>query len=432
MKKMFLVVTLMMKGEWLMRNVGVVMLVLMLSLAVPAAGKGKVVFNIDIQPDTYHNAYKGAAVVDACDGMNNWYIQPVFTGTGWTGTVYGYNARLLPSAGKPEGANCGLRIMVAWSGVVPDSFIDPSFNGLMSDGAMVNHLFPTSFSTLLFYGDAGSVGVYDIYVYSNTKTQFRLNYQKLSTDWRTLNGYQGVWDESHPSYVLGDNYLVYPNESINNDRPGYDWSGIQFRSPDSEHIGSLSAVQLVYKGIPIGSADTAHGYLNPTWVTFAHDYDSWFGPTAGANGTMLSWFQKGEWVQYNVFADGDANQGYYDVSVRFESPYTDANCGVSFDGGPVHVFNTYSDELDWTEGKTVDVNVGRLYLSKNGNDLRLDVLTDHPFNLWGIQFTKSADQTKHCSDIQEQGGNLKMDFNGDCVVNLYDLSLFVDSWLDKN
>jgi hypothetical protein len=428
MKKMFLIVTLMMKGEWLMRNAGVLMLALMLSLAVPATGK--VVFNIDIQPDTYHNAYKGgAAAVDACDGMNNWYVQPVFTGTGWVGP-YGYNARVLPSAGKPAGANGGLRIEIGWGGVVPDSFIDSNFNGLMSDGAMVNHLYPTSFSTLLFFGDAASVGVFDIYVYSNTKTQFRLNYLTGPADWRTLNGYQGVWNENAPQYVLGDNYLIFENESVNNNRVGYGWSGIQFRSFDETHIGTLSALQLVYRGIPIGSADLTDGFVNPSWLTWAHDYESWLGPAADANGT-LGWFQKGEWVQYNVFADGDANEGYYNVSVRFESPYTDANCGVSFDGGPVHVFNTYSGSVDWN-GATVDVNVGRWYLSKNGNDLRLDVLTDHPFNIWGIQFTKSADQTTHCSDVQEQGQTLAMDFNGDCVVDFKDMALFADSWLDTN
>ena len=410
-------------GKRSMRNV-VVMLALMLSLAIPASGK--VVFNIDIQPDSNGNAYKGGpAAYD--DGVNNWYVQPVFTGTGWT-NPYSYNSRVLPSAGEPANANQGLRLEIGWQGVAPDSFIDANFNGLMSDGAMVNHLYPTSFTTLIFYGEAGSIGTYDVYVYSNTKTQFKWTYETI---WQTLNGYQGVWDESNPVYVLGDNYLIYPNVNVDNSAHGYAWAGLQFRSFDETNIGTLSAVQLVYRGIPIGSADTNDGYVNPTWLTFAHDFESWRGPLADANWVMLGYFQKGEWVQYDVYADGDANEGYYDVSVRFESPYTDANCGVSFDGGPVHVFNTYSGSVNW-DGTTVDVNVGRWYLSEEGHNLKLEVLTDNPYNLWGIQFTRSADQTTHCSDIQEQGGNLTMDFNGDCVVDFKDMAVFADNWLDTN
>jgi hypothetical protein len=429
-----------------------------LLFSCPASGK--VVFNIDIQPDTYGNAYKGGpAVYD--DGINNWYAHLVYPGTDWF-PFYSYNARIIPSQGKPADATHGVRILTGWDGYsdtdpgtfgiqppwMPEYFDDdPNDNALMGDGAQIPSIgWDFKYCGYLFYGDNASAGVFNVYVYSNIPTEYRWAWENDSNGWRALAGYQGgVWDPCNPVYTEGENYLVY--EGINLDsgsRPGYEWAALFFRTPFLEpDPGALSAIQLVYEGSPIDpydpNGDPNFGTtIDPTWYTWAHDYDSSRGPYADVH--QIAWTQQGEWLQYDIFADGDGNEGYYDVHVGLESPFTDANCGVSLDSGPVHVVSAYShsdpcnpvDPNNLWDGTTVDQYAGRWYISKEGHSLRLDVLSESAFNIWGMNFQWSSDQTDDCADLQERGETLAMDFNFDCIVNAADFGQFAADWLNCN
>lgn len=412
----------------------------MFVLSFPASGR--VVFNIDIQPDTYGNAYKGPAAYD--DGINNWYTHLVHTAGGWV-PPYGYNARILPSAGKPQNANVGLRMTIGWDvytswWILPDYFEDANHNGLMTDGARVPTIpVPDKYVKIAFYGDAASIGVYDIYLYSNDATEFRWLWEDETTGWRALTGYQGTWDPCDPNYTLGENYLIYEDLNLDNDSRAdldpwaYAWAILQIRTPTGNPTpGSLSAIQLVYEGIPIEVNEPNGMTIDPIMYTWAHDYDSFRGPYSEDGNAPLGWFQQGEWVQYDIFANGDANEGYYDVYVGLESPYTDANCGASLDGGPVHVISAFSDpEVPW-DGNTVDMFVHRWYITEDGHDLRFDALSESAFNIWGINFQWAADQNDYCADVQERLETLDMDFNGDCIVNMGDFADFVDKWLNSN
>lgn len=427
-----------------MRKLSFLLLCVVFLFSCPASGK--VVFNIDIQPEAYGNAYKGPAVYD--DGINTWYAHLVYPGVDWL-PFYSYNARIIPSQGKPADATHGVRIMTGWDmysdtdgvpgppsipPVLPTSFDDdPNDNALMGDGAQLKVIEIAEYAGYLFYGDNASVGVFDVYVYSNIPTEYRWMWEDESTGWRALAGYQGgVWDPCNPVYTEGDNYLVY--EGINLDsgsRPGYEWAALFFRTPYLEEFpGALSAIQLVYLGIPIEVNEPNGVTIDPTWYTWAHDYDSSRGPYADVH--QIAWTQQGEWLQYDIFADGDGNEGFYDVHVGLESPFTDANCGVSLDGGPVHVVSAFSDPCTPWDGTTVDQYAGRWYISEEGHSLRLDVLSESAFNIWGINFQWSSDQTDDCADLQERGETLAMDFNGDCIVNAVDFGEFAAEWLNCN
>lgn len=426
------------KKKLLVLLIGVVVFV----LSFPASGR--VVFNIDLQPDTYGNAYKGGpAAYD--DGVNNWYMHPVFTGSGWV-PPYGYNARILPSAGKPQNANLGLRMttgwdVYTWNWVLPEYFADANHNGLMTDGARVPMLpTPDKYVKFVFYGDAASIGTFDIYLYSNDATEFRWHWEDDVTGWRSLTGYQGTWDPCDPNYTEGENYLIYEGMNLDNDsRAGLDppfdyaWAILNVRTPiGNETPGSLSAIQLVYEGIPIEVNEPNGMTVDPLWYTWAHDYDSWRGPLSEDGNAPLGWFQQGEWVQYDIFANGDGNEGYYDVYVGLESPFTDANCGVSLDGGPVHVVSAFSDPCTPWDGNTVDMFVHRWYITEDGHDLRFDVVSESAFNIWGINFQWAADQNDYCADVQERLETLDMDYNGDCIVNWRDFADFAGKWLNCN
>lgn len=398
------------------------LLIFFLLIAFAGVAGAATVFKIDLNASPNLDAYQGgAAAYD--DGINDWQ------------SYYGVDWRRIarPSGGVPRGANVTNPFLMYGQGnygLNVEGFADPDYpRGLMTDGwrTVDPELEEIEFVCIPWEADHVmffSRGVYDIYVYSNeanNRIRFPWHWPPPSFPGsKTMTGMPG-YDPDNPTFVEGQNYVVFEGMNIDSAAHGYEWVIILANK-------SISAIEFVNRGWEI--TDGVSIVPGPYNYVYAFDRTDQFPPATDDPNGVWGWTQQGEWLDFDIYVEGEPNEGFYDVFASVVGPYPGAHIGFSLDYGTVQDANAYTGAADFGDTPQ-DTPPIRLYLSGD-HRLRVSIESQESFNVHTINFAKSASQVPTCEDIQAMGNALLMDFNGDCIVNFKDFAEFADKWLTCN
>ncbi|MCJ7729609.1 MAG: hypothetical protein MUO27_07005, partial [Sedimentisphaerales bacterium] len=303
-------------------------------------------------------------------------------------------------------------------------------SGLMDDGFVAAA--PNEPNIAIFGQDAYQ-GIYDIYVYGNDAGSFKLTRYGVTTT-QTVSG-----DANTGQFELGHNYVVFPNVDINNSNPA---------DLRLTYTNKLNGLQLVKKksAVPVkdgtkikaGNYDVA-GERNGRAEDFFGPYI--FSDTdANDPNRQVGRLDTPEFMAYDITVD-DVNQGRYDITVDVNTISGDWCKALH-----LYLDDRFLGQVDYkkvnpAEGETNAVTVNLF----KGNHTVKWVLPRIPqqltgFNIEYLKFARLGNVVmNNCADVVLYGllysGDLTAtDVNStpNCVVNIYDLSVAADNWVNCN
>jgi hypothetical protein len=298
--------------------------------------------------------------------------------------------------------------------------------GLMDDGFVKDG---ASNPKINLFGDGAYQGVYDIYVYGSEAGDFILNYYGTQTT-KSVDG-----DANEGMFELGHNYVVFEDVDINNiDSVDVNIAytnvinGLQLVKQKEPFVIEPNSLGLIR--IPAGDWDVA-GETNRREVeSNIRGPDTFFDDVNGI-GSVVGYLDAGEFMEYDIVVD-EANEGQYEISLGIMGGtygfVSDSSMKMYLDDEILSEVTLASgtQEGDINDTSTV---VANLYAGNHTVKWYL-YAGNTGMNIVYVKFNLIGDAA--CPDVVTSGFTLAQDLNGDCVVDLQDLYLAVDDWVNCN
>jgi len=356
---------------------------------------------------------------------------------------------------------------------------------LLGDGFVKTGL-PTDPNPCLFiWGSMAYGGIYDVYVLANAPGNFTITDSNGDTQVDSLSGggIPGVWTQGVNFIKFTDVEIDTPSSrNANGPISGYAAGGY-LADPDCvklSYSNQINGIQLASVKRPvrasfpadpvvvaktssivpgsqvpgqwpvdtpmavidmIGSANRTNllcGDYDAAYETNLrpgeHDFD---GPDVEWNNGYNTYVDTCEWMEYDIIAD-EVTAGRYRIRALLNCWWAAADIGIYVDD---------SEELGrLTQDKYSDmvppeVTPSAIYWSKEyvyvnflSGFHKLKWKQNGAYcNILGFQIGYYGHiQMNNCEDVLKYGLRLDSDYNGDCYVNLGDLKVIVDDWLNCN
>lgn len=299
-------------------------------------------------------------------------------------------------------------------------------SGLMDDGFVKDG---ASNPKISIFGDGAYQGVYDIYVYGSEAGDFILNYYGTQTT-KSVAG-----DANEGMFELGHNYVVFEDVDINNiDSADVNIAytnvinGLQLVKQKEPFVIEPNSLGLIR--VPAGDWDVAGETNQRTEESDIRGPDTFFDDV-NAIGTVVGYLDTREFMTYDIVVD-EANEGQYEISLGIMGGeygfVSDSSMKMYLDdeilGEVTLASGTQAGDINDTSTVIANLYAGnhtvRWYLYGGNTGM----------NIVYVKFTLIGDAA--CPDVVTAGFTLTQDLNGDCVVDLQDLYLAVDDWVNCN
>jgi hypothetical protein len=414
----------------------VVLLVLGAGIVVSAAE----VINVDLNGNNDDRPYIGNGAYDVGDDA----VWTVYYG-GWGIPIGSKRTEALVPSGIPVGRQFYSSVYAAqvWIGdKSPAQGNEHWFqwgSALMDDGFDVNLVAEPNIS---FFGQGAYRGVYDIYVYGSEAGSFKLT---LLRDGVKSTQTQAVTGDAAPSqFELGKNYVVFDNVDINNA-----YSPDDFNDTYITYTNVINGLQLVKQKDPCNIEPNALGMFKiaaGNWDVAGDrnirtDETNRLGPETYYDvcdlnmiGSGVGYLDVYEFMEYDINVP-EASEGQYEISIVIKGGPTYTR--IDPNAMKIYLDDKFIGEVSaaapspGTTGETTKVTTN---LYEGPHTVRWYLYAGQTgANLYYLKFYKLGNAVvDDCGDIVLAGLTLTEDLNGDCVVDVKDLYIATEDWVQCN
>lgn len=390
------------------------LIVILFCLASAAVVSANEVINIDLNNYNDNTPYTGTAAYN--DGINKWNVyfggwgKPM--GSSRTMNLAAYNEPCMPSTYAAQ----------VWIG---DPGVDHNYvsgSGLMGDG-FINNPAIAGDPNIRLWGQGAYGGTFDIYVYGSAAGSFTLTRGSTVIGTKTVTG--GV---AAGQFVEGGNYVIFPGVDIAND-------------PNVVRIkysNVINGLQLVKIKSPVAIADGVQidaGAYDVAYEINKSGDSQVFGPDIGTDPYnpgyhVVGYVAPGEYMQYDVTMD-ELNEGEYNVYLLVDTRNTDATgWDLYFNDMSIgSVTAPYTGDVPLSATTTATVNI----FGKPGvQSIKWRMGGSGSYqNVAAVAFQWLGPvNMPNCDSVYKYGFQYTGDLNKDCKVDLKDIKLMTDQWMN--